>query len=170
MAHQEFDPSALLDALTDRPDFDVVREMVAWRGLPLRVLRRHLREGPGGRPGGVPGRGGGDGVAESGNREVLGLAIGDSEDGAFWTEFLQSLRERRLHSVELVVSDHHLGLKGAIAKVFVGTSRQRCRVHFMRNVLAKVPRTQSQMVAAAVRTIFAQPDVGHVTRQVAPSG
>ena len=107
------------------------------------------------------------GVAETGDREVLGLAIGDSEDGAFWTEFLQSLRERGLRGVELVVSDHHLGLKAAIAKVFVGASWQRCRVHFMRNVLAKVPRTQSQMVAAAVRTIFAQPDADHVTRQVA---
>ena len=107
------------------------------------------------------------GVAETGDREVLGLAIGDSEDGVFWTEFLQSLRERGLHGVELVVSDHHLGLKAAIAKVFVGASWQRCRVHFMRNVLAKVPRTQSQMVAAAVRTIFAQPDADHVTRQVA---
>ena len=107
------------------------------------------------------------GVAETGDREVLGLAIGDSEDGAFWTEFLQSLRERGLRGVELVVSDHHLGLKAAIAKVFVGASWQRCRVHFMRNVLAKVPRTQSQMVAAAVRTIFAQSDADHVTRQVA---
>ena len=57
-------------------------------------------------------------------------------------------------------------MKGAIAKVFVGASWQRCRVHFMRNVLAKVPRAQSQMVAAAVRTIFAQPDATHVTHQV----
>ena len=106
------------------------------------------------------------GVTETGDREVLGLAIGDSEDKAFWTEFLQSLRARGLGGVQLVVSDHHLGLKAAIAKVFVGASWQRCRVHFMRNVLAKVPRAQSQMVAAAVRTIFAQPDAAHVTHQV----
>ena len=106
------------------------------------------------------------GVTETGDREVLGLSIGDSEDKAFWTEFLQSLRARGLGGVQLVVSDHHLGLKAAIAKVFVGASWQRCRVHFMRNVLAKVPRAQSQMVAAAVRTIFAQPDATHVTHQV----
>ena len=106
------------------------------------------------------------GVTETGDREVLGLAIGDSEDKAFWTEFLQSLRARGLGGVQLVVSDHHLGLKAAIAKVFAGASWQRCRVHFMRNVLAKVPRAQSQMVAAAVRTIFAQPDAAHVTHQV----
>ncbi len=71
------------------------------------------------------------GVTETGDREVLGLSIGDSEDKAFWTEFLQSLRARGLGGVQLVVSDHHLGLKGAIAKVFVGASWQRCRVHYV---------------------------------------
>jgi putative transposase len=58
----------------------------------------------------------------------------------------------------LVISDHHLGLKAAIAKVFIGAAWQRCRVHFMRNVLAKVTRANGEMVAAAIRTIFAQPD------------
>ncbi len=106
------------------------------------------------------------GVAEDASREVLGIAIGDSEDAAFWTEFLQSLRERGLHGVQLVISDAHLGLKAAIAKVFPGSSWQRCRVHFMRNVLVKVPRTQQSMVAAMVRTIFAQPDTTHVERQL----
>jgi len=80
-------------------------------------------------------------VGATGERKILGLAIGDSEDRAFWTEFLRSLRERSLHGVELDMSDHHLGLKGTIAKVFVGDSWQRGRVHVMRNVLAKVPRT-----------------------------
>lgn len=106
------------------------------------------------------------GVAEDASREVLGIAIGDSEDAAFWTEFLQGLRERGLSGVQLVISDSHLGLKAAIAKVFPGASWQRCRVHFMRNVLVKVPRTQQSMVAAMVRTIFAQPDAEHVERQV----
>jgi putative transposase len=106
------------------------------------------------------------GVAEDASREVLGIAIGDSEDAAFWTEFLQSLRERGLHGVQLVISDSHLGLKAAIAKVFPGAAWQRCRVHFMRNVLVKVPRNHQQMVAAMIRTIFAQPDAGHVERQV----
>ena len=106
------------------------------------------------------------GVAEYASREVLGVAIGDSEDAAFWTEFLQSLRERGLHGVQLVISDSHLGLKAAIAKVFPGAAWQRCRVHFMRKVLVKVPKNHQQMVAAMVRTIFAQPDAGHVERQL----
>jgi transposase-like protein len=72
------------------------------------------------------------GVTCTGDREVLGVAVGDSEDGAFWTAFLQGLRARGLHGVQLVISDHHLGLKAAIASVFIGAAWQRCRVHFMR--------------------------------------
>ena len=68
--------------------------------------------------------------------------------------------------MQLVISDHHLGLKEAIASVFVGASWQRCRVHFMRNVLSKVPKASAEMVAAAIRTIFAQPDTEHVSRQL----
>ena len=106
------------------------------------------------------------GIGEDGSREVLGISIGDSEDAAFWTEFLQSLRERGLRGVQLVISDAHLGLKAAITKVFPGSSWQRCRVHFMRNVLVKVPKNHQQMVAAMIRTVFAQPDPTHVERQV----
>lgn len=105
------------------------------------------------------------GVSANGNREVLGCDVGDSEDGAFWTAFLRSLRQRGLGGVRLVISDHHLGLKAAIEKVFIGASWQRCRVHFLRNALAKVPKAKSQMVAAAIRTIFAQPDQAHISRQ-----
>jgi putative transposase len=106
------------------------------------------------------------GVTSTGDREVLGLDVGDSEDGAFWTAFLKDLRARGLTGVQLVISDHHLGLKHAIAAVFVGASWQRCRVHFMRNVLAKVPKASVQMVAAAIRTNFAQPDAAHVRSQL----
>jgi transposase-like protein len=106
------------------------------------------------------------GVTATGDREVLGIDVGDSEDGAFWTAFLKGLRARGLDGVELVISDHHLGLKAAIAAVFIGASWQRCRVHFMRNVLAKVPKASAEMVAAAVRTIFAQPDAAHVHSQL----
>jgi putative transposase len=106
------------------------------------------------------------GVSRNGDREVLGLAVGDSEDGAFWTAFLRSLRARGLSGVQLVVSDAHEGLKSAIAAVFVGAAWQRCRVHFMRNVLARVPRGSAEMVAAAIRTIFAQPDAVAVTEQL----
>jgi len=105
------------------------------------------------------------GVTSSGDREVLGVEVGDSEDGAFWTAFLRSLRARGLSGVQLVISDHHLGLKQAISSVFIGASWQRCRVHFMRNVLARVPKASSEMVAAAIRTVFAQPDAAHVRSQ-----
>ena len=71
------------------------------------------------------------GVSANGNREVLGCDVGDSEDGAFWTAFLRSLRQRGLSGVRLVISDHHLGLKAAIEKVFIGASWQRCRVHYV---------------------------------------
>ena len=106
------------------------------------------------------------GVTATGDREVLGVDVGDSEDGAFWTAFLQGLRARGLAGVQLVISDHHLGLKAAIAAVFVGAAWQRCRVHFMRNVLARVPKASAEMVAAAIRTIFAQPDAAHVRAQL----
>ena len=105
------------------------------------------------------------GVTSSGDREVLGVEVGDSEDGAFWTAFLRSLRARGLSGVQLVISDHHLGLKAAIASVFIGAAWQRCRVHFMRNVLSRVPKGSAEMVAAAIRTVFAQPDTAHVRSQ-----
>ncbi len=106
------------------------------------------------------------GITANGDREVLGLAVGDSEDKAFWCELLRSLRSRGLAGVRLVVSDHHLGLKEAIAEVMVGAGWQRCRVHLMRNLLARVPRANAEMVAAAVRTIFAQPDAAAVADQL----
>jgi transposase-like protein len=106
------------------------------------------------------------GVTSTGDREVLGLDVGDSEDGVFWTAFLRGLRARGLAGVQLVISDHHLGLKQAIGAVFVGAAWQRCRVHFMRNVLARVPKASAQMVAATIRTVFAQPDEFHVRRQL----
>jgi putative transposase len=106
------------------------------------------------------------GVRSDGNREVLGCDVGDSEDGVFWAAFLRGLRQRGLSGVRLVISDLHLGLREAIDKVFIGASWQRCRVHFMRNALSGVPRAKTQMVAAAIRTIFAQPDGTHVARQL----
>jgi putative transposase len=106
------------------------------------------------------------GVTATGDREVLGIDVGDSEDGAFWTAFLKGLRARGLVGVKLVISDHHLGLKAAIGAVFIGSGWQRCRVHFMRNVLSRVPKASGEMVAAAIRTIFAQPDATHVRSQL----
>jgi transposase-like protein len=107
------------------------------------------------------------GVRSGGDREVLGLAVGDSEDGAFWTAFLRSLRARGLAGVRLVISDAHEGLTSAIGAVFIGAAWQRCRTHFMRNVLSRVPKGSAEMVAAAIRTIFAQPDAEAVREQLA---
>src|SRR3954465_11916054 len=106
------------------------------------------------------------GVAADGHREVLGFAVGDSEDGAFWTAFLRSLKARGLGGTQLVISHAHTGLKAAISAVLLGAAWQRCRVHFMRNVLAQVPRGNSEMVAAAIRTIFAQPEDEHAHSQL----
>jgi transposase-like protein len=106
------------------------------------------------------------GVTADGGREVLGLDVGDSEDGAFWTAFLRSLKARGLQGVQLVISDAHTGLKQAISAVMAGAAWQRCRVHFLRNVLARVPRGSAEMVAAAIRTIFAQPTAAEVIEQV----
>jgi len=97
------------------------------------------------------------GVSADGRREVLGCDVGDSESEDFWTEFLRGLRERGLHGVQLVISDAHRGLTNAIGTVCAGAAWQRCRVHFMRNALAKVSKGHAEMVAAAIRTIFTQP-------------
>ena len=147
----------------------VLGPVPGWDRLPVRVPRRDLLQGEGEPTGGVPG--GGDrhpnsgGVTADGRREVLGFDVGDSEDGAFWTAFLRSLKARGLGGVQLVISDAHTGLKAAIGSVFLGAAWQRCRVHFMRNVLAVVPKGNQEMVAAAIRTIFAQPNADHVTEQ-----
>jgi len=98
------------------------------------------------------------GVTAAGQREVLGLDVGPSEDGAFWTRFLRDLVGRGLAGVRLVTSDAHRGLKAAIAAVLQGAGWQWCRTHFMRAALGSVPKAAQQMVAATIRTVFAQPD------------
>ena len=98
------------------------------------------------------------GITANGEREVLGLDVGDSEDETFWRKFLTSLKNRGLTGVRLVISDQHAGLVAALRRSFQGASHQRCRVHFARNLLAHVPKSHKDMVAAVFRTIFAQPD------------
>ena len=97
------------------------------------------------------------GVNNDGRREVLGLDIGPSEAETFWTEFLRKLRRRGLRGVKLVVSDAHEGIKAAVAKVLTA-SWQRCRVHFMRNVLAHAGKSGRRVVSALIATAFAQDD------------
>jgi len=95
------------------------------------------------------------GLNEQGRREVIGMRVGHAETEEYWTEFLRSLLDRGLRGVKLVVSDSHSGLKRAIAKC-MGCAWQRCRVHFMRNVLARVPTGRKEMVASFIRTAFAE--------------
>ena len=106
------------------------------------------------------------GLRADGHREVLGVDVGDSENETFWTEFLRGLKDRKLSGVRLVISDAHAGLKAAIRRVFQGAAWQRCRVHAMRNLLAKARHHQRQMIAALIRTIFAQPDAATATGQL----
>jgi putative transposase len=105
------------------------------------------------------------GVNADGHREVLGLDVITTEDGAGWTAFLRGLVARGLTGVSLVISDAHSGLKDAIASVLPGAGWQRCRTHFMRNLLTRVPKASQGLVATLVRTIFEQPDAEQVHAQ-----
>ena len=104
-------------------------------------------------------------VNGEGKREVLGIDVGTSEDGAFWLGFLRGLVARGLSGVELVTSDAHQGLRDAVATVFGGASWQRCRTHFMRNLLTRVPKSAEKLVATTVRTIFEQSSAAEVHAQ-----
>src|SRR5215468_2476697 len=97
-------------------------------------------------------------VNTDGRREVLGMDIGPSEAETFWTEFLRALARRGLRGVKLVISDAHEGIKASVSRVFNATW-QRCRVHFMRNVLAHAGRSGRRVVSAFIATAFAQNDV-----------
>ena len=105
-------------------------------------------------------------VNGEGKREIIGMDVGTSEDGAFWLAFLRSLSARGLSGVDLVVSDAHQGLRDAIATVFGGASWQRCRTHFMTNLLTRVPRRAQPWVANMVRTIYQQPSPQEVHAQL----
>jgi transposase-like protein len=104
-------------------------------------------------------------VNREGFRESLGLDVVTSEDGAAWLAFLRSLVARGFSGVRLVTSDAHPGLVDAIAATLPGAAWQRCRTHFMRNLLTRVPKAAQAFVATMVRTIFAQPDAATVHEQ-----
>jgi putative transposase len=106
-------------------------------------------------------------VNADGRREALGMDVITSEDGAGWTAFLRGLVARGLSGVKLVTSDAHEGLKAAIAAVLPGASWQRCRTHFMRNLLTRVPKSAQNLVATLVRSTFAQPSAEETWAQLA---
>jgi len=96
-------------------------------------------------------------VSTDGRREVLGITVMPSEAETFWSDFLRSLTRRGLRGVQMVISDAHEGLKAAAQKV-LGAGWQRCRVHFQRNLLARLGKTSKPMVSAVVKTVFAEKD------------
>jgi len=105
------------------------------------------------------------GVSADGRRESLGLELATTEDGACWTAFLRGLVARGLTGTVLVTSDAHCGLTAAVAATLPGASWQRCRTHFMRNLLCRVPKSAQPAAATMVRSIFAQPDATSVREQ-----
>jgi len=105
------------------------------------------------------------GVTADGRRESLGLDLITTEDGAGWTAFLRGLVARGLRGVVLVTSDAHQGLVDAVGATLPGASWQRCRTHFVRNLLTRVPKAAQPAVATMVRSIFAQPDASSVLEQ-----
>lgn len=105
------------------------------------------------------------GVNADGHREILGVDVVTTEDGAGWLAFIRSLKARGLRGVRLVISDAHEGLKSAIAAELSGASWQRCRAHFLRNLLTRVRKASADLVATLVRSIFAQPDKASIYAQ-----
>ena len=109
-------------------------------------------------------------VNAEGKREIVGMDVGTSEDGAFWMSFLRSLSATGLGGVELVISDAHRGLTDAIATAFAGASWRRCRNHFMANLLTRVPTSAQPWVATMVRTVYQQPSAQEVHMQAREGG
>jgi putative transposase len=105
------------------------------------------------------------GVNADGHREILGLDVASAEDGAGWLAFWRGLVARGLSGVQLVIADAHPGLVAAIGSALPGAAWQRCRSHYLRNLLTKVPKSAQPHVATQVRTIFDQADADAVHTQ-----
>jgi putative transposase len=104
------------------------------------------------------------GIRADGFRDVLGVAIGDAESFATWTEFFGTLKRRGLNGVDFVVSDDHAGLVEAVSKQFIGATWQRCQVHLMRNALGHCPKRERTALAATMKTLFSSTDLVEARR------
>jgi putative transposase len=93
-------------------------------------------------------------ITENKSREILGLSVDHAESYESWSRFLQQLKSRGLQSPKLVISDAHLGLQKAIQREFIGTSWQRCNVHFKRNIIEKLPKKDSAEIRMMIKRIF----------------
>ncbi len=129
----------------------------ARRAVSVRLVRHDLREGASGARIVSQAAVVAVGVRDTGQKSVLGLAIGASETESFWLEFCRSLARRRLSGVQLVISDALEGLRSALSQVFAGATWQRCKVHFLRNVANAFPKLHAPAVLAVVKSIFLQP-------------
>jgi putative transposase len=105
------------------------------------------------------------GITATGQRVVLGIEVGDSDDETFWTAFMRRLPERVLSGVQLVISDAHAGFKKPIACCGKGSSWQRCRTHLARNLLANLPKGRQGTVAAGLSSVFVQAEAQAVEQQ-----
>lgn len=99
------------------------------------------------------------GVNEAGDREILGLQLGDSESERSWSDFFVWLKGRGLSGVDLGVSDHHGGLVNAVRLQFQGATWQRCQMHLSANILDATPKALHDEVHARLRALFEAPDV-----------
>ena len=105
------------------------------------------------------------GVNADGHREILGIQVTTSEDGAGWLAFFRDLTARGLSGVRLVTSDAHAGLTAAIAATLAGASWQRCRTHYAANLMSATPKSSWGWVKALLHSIYDQPDAESVHAQ-----
>ena len=98
------------------------------------------------------------GVNADGHREILGVQVTSSEDGAGWLAFFRDLTARGLTGVKLVTSDAHAGLVAAIGATLPGAAWQRCRTHYAANLMSVTPKSSWGWVKALLHSIYDQPD------------
>lgn len=100
-------------------------------------------------------------INAEGQKEILAIEPMDDESKETWSRFFEKLKARGLDQIGLLVSDAHKGIQSSLKTAFLGTSWQRCKVHFMRNILARVPHKQKEMIGKQLSHIFNQVNYSH---------